>query len=93
MRTENAVYRPSLGYGMRVRLMKRGHHEDSKEATIFWALPNPSKRPENQWYDVRFDHGVYGRFHERYLERIDEGTKEPVKESGGQASAACPQLA
>lgn len=88
MRTENAVYRPALGYGMRVRLMKRDHHANSQEATLFWALPNPSKRPENQWYDVRFDDGVYGRFHERYLERIEEATREPMEESGGQASAA-----
>ena len=88
MRSENATYRPSLSYGQRVRLMKRDHHEYSQEAVILWALPNPSMRPENQWYDVRFENGVYGRFLERYLERIEEGTNEAHTESGGQASPA-----
>jgi hypothetical protein len=88
MRSENATYRPALGYGMRVRLMKRDHHEYSQEAAILRVLPNPSMKPENQWYDVRFESGVYGRFLERYLERIEAGTKEMHKESGGQASVA-----
>ena len=87
MRSENATYRPSLSYGQRVRLMKQDHHEYSKEAVILWVLPNPSMRPENQWYDVRFENGVYGRFLERYLERIEGGTKEMRRESG-QTSAA-----
>jgi hypothetical protein len=89
MRSENAVYRPAWGYGMRVRLSKRGHPEDSHAATILWALPNPSKRPENQWYDVRFDSSaspICGRFHERYLERIEEGA-----ESGSGAGVRLPQ--
>jgi hypothetical protein len=33
-----------------------------------YALPNRSGRPENQWYDVRFEDGVYDRFLGRYLE-------------------------
>ena len=87
MRTENTTYLPAFGDGMRVRLLKRDHHEYSQEAAILRVLPNPSMKPENQWYDVRFESGVYGRFLERYLERIEAGTKETHQESGGQTSA------
>lgn len=83
---KDLTYRPILSERTRVRLIKREHHEYSRHATIVRALPNPSGRPENQWYDVRFDDGVHGRFLERYLERTDsEGTEI---EGDGQASAA-----
>ena len=83
---KDSTYRPVLPEKARVRLLKRKHHEYTRPATLLHALPNPSGRPENQWYDVRFDDGVYGRFLERYLERIDlEGTG---RNEGGQASAA-----
>ena len=35
---------------------------------IIAVLINPSKRPEHQWYDVRFDNGILGRFREADLE-------------------------
>ena len=83
---KDPTYRPILSERTRVRLIKREHHEYSRPATLVRALPNPSGRPGNQRYDVRFDDGVYGRFLERYLERVDsEGTE--IK-GGGQASAA-----
>jgi hypothetical protein len=83
---KDSTYRPVLPEKARVRLLKREHHEYTRPATLLHALPNPSGRPENQWYDVRFDDGVCGRFLGCYLERIDfEGIDR--KESG-QASAA-----
>jgi hypothetical protein len=83
---KNSTYRPVLPEKARVRLLKREHHEHARPATLLHALPNPSGRPENQWYDVRFDDGAYGRFLGRYLERIDlEGID---RKEGGQASAA-----
>jgi len=66
----NTAYTPSLKENLRVRLMKAGHREDSHPAIVLRALENPSRRPESQWYDIRFDDGVYGRFLGRYLEPI-----------------------
>ena len=53
---------------------------------VLRVLPNPSCRPENQWYDVRFDDGLSGRFLGRYLERIDLEGKD--RKEGGQIFAA-----
>jgi hypothetical protein len=44
------------------------HRKNGKRCTILGALPNPSQRPENQWFDVRFDDYTTGRFLERYLQ-------------------------
>ena len=46
----------------RVRVTKKDHPKCSDLGAIVRTLPNPSERPENQWYDVRFDDGTYGRF-------------------------------
>jgi ABC-type multidrug transport system fused ATPase/permease subunit len=46
-------YVPNLSRGTRVRLM-RNHPKNGQLCTVIGPLPNPSKRPENQWYDVRF---------------------------------------
>ena len=59
---KDSTYRSVLPEKARVRLLKPEHHEYTRPATLLHALPNPSGRPENQWYDVRFDDGVYGRF-------------------------------
>ena len=56
--------------GTRVRLYKEHHRKSGQSATIVAALPNPSNRSDKQWYDVRFDDGVYGRFLVRHLESI-----------------------
>ena len=68
-------YIPLLKENNRVRLTKAGHRETSHPATVIRALENPSRLRKNQWYDVRFENGVYGRFQERYLERIVEDTR------------------
>ena len=86
--TEHSAKGPVLLEKTRVRLLKRDHRENSHPATLLRVLPNPSGIPENQWYDVQFDDGVYGRFLERYLERIEGSSEETAKKEGGQASAA-----
>jgi len=70
----------------RVRLLKREHQEYSRPATILHLLPNPSGRSESQWYEVRFDDGVYGRFLERYLECV--ASEEEKRNEGDQTAAA-----
>ena len=69
---ESSLYCPVLSERTRVRLVKSGHPENTHPASVLVALPNPSRRAENQWYDIRFDNGVYGRFQGRYLERIPD---------------------
>ena len=79
----NTAYTPSLKENIRVRLTKTGHREDSHSATVLRALENPSKRPESQWYDIRFDDGVYGRFLGRYLDPIAEGLEKAGENQPG----------
>jgi hypothetical protein len=82
----DSAHRIVLPEKTRVRLLKREHQEEGRTATILRVLPNPSGRPENQWYDVRFDDGVYGRFLGRYLERVaSEGSE---RKEDGQTFAA-----
>jgi hypothetical protein len=71
MRSENLIDNvPIWRPGTRVRLLKEGHRRSGECAKIVAALANPSKRPGNQWYDIRFDDGVYGRFVVRHLAHI-----------------------
>jgi hypothetical protein len=61
-------YKSNLADGSRVHFTGEEHHpKNGRYGTILGALPNPSQRPENQWYDVRFDDQSIGRFHERFL--------------------------
>lgn len=69
------TYVPAWSAGTRVRLTRKDHPEFLQSASIVAALPNPSQRQENQWYDVQFDDGRYGRFPARYLERLDSATE------------------
>jgi hypothetical protein len=70
-------YAPNLSRGTRVRLI--GHHrKNDQQCTIIDALPNPSKRLENQWYDVRFDDHTTGRFLERYLVPVAAERDKPA---------------
>jgi hypothetical protein len=85
---EKPAYRPALTEKTRIRLLKNDHHEHSRVATLLRALPNPSGQADKQWYDVRFDDGVYGRFLARYLEPIKDGSEESGTRAGDQASAA-----
>jgi hypothetical protein len=62
-------YLPNLARGTRVRFtLKAGHPRNGQYCTILGALPNPSGRADNQWYDVRFDDQALARLVERYLE-------------------------
>jgi hypothetical protein len=71
--TESSAYHPSLLEKARVRLLESEHPQNLQAAVILRALPNPSQRAVHQWYDVRFDNGILGRFLEKYLEPIIEG--------------------
>jgi hypothetical protein len=62
-------YFPNLARGTRVRFtLKADHPRNGQYCTILGALPNPSGRAENQWYDVRFDDQSLACLVERYLE-------------------------
>ena len=70
-------YVPNLSCGDRVVFIGKDHHPKSgQQCTILRLLPNPSKRAENQWYDVRFDDYSMGRFVERYLVRVNADDEE-----------------
>jgi len=56
----------------------RNHSKNGQLCTVIGALPNPSKRPEKQWYDVRFDDSSMGRFVERYLVTMAEDQDRPA---------------
>jgi hypothetical protein len=69
---EEPNYIANLPPGTKVRLAGLTQHvREGQAGTIIRTLPNPSERPENQWYDLRFPDGSIGRFPERYLVRID----------------------
>jgi hypothetical protein len=65
----------NLKVGMRVRVLESRDPRDSGTAKVVWLLPNPSGKPENQWYDVRFDNGRWGRFPARLVERADSSAQ------------------
>jgi hypothetical protein len=67
---DSSDYVPAWPTGTCVRLSLKDHRKSGHCGTIVAALPNPSKRREHQWYDVRFEAGVYGRFLEKYLECV-----------------------
>jgi hypothetical protein len=73
--------------GTRISLIGReGHPDNGKQGTIIGALPNPSGRKENQWYDVRFEDYRSGRFNQRYLAHASAtGIQEPDKKDSSAA--------
>ena len=73
-------YIPKLSRGTRVVFLGREHHpKNGRGGRIIGPVPNPSRRPENQWYDVGFDDHSIGRFHERYLVQVEAVSKgEPA---------------
>jgi hypothetical protein len=72
-------YKSNLVAGSRVLFKGKEHHSrNGQYCTILGALSNPSQRPENQWYDVRFDDQSVGRFHERCLHRESGEEKNNV---------------
>jgi hypothetical protein len=84
---ESSTYQPSFHEKARVRLVKSAHSQNGQMAVILRALPNPSKSAEHQWYDVRFDSGVFGRFLESYLQPVSEHG-ENENPAGGQSRTA-----
>jgi hypothetical protein len=65
-----------LSLGMRVRFNGQANNpKNGQHCTIIRVLPNPSNRPESQWYDVRFDDDSMGRFLRRYLVEFDHDEK------------------
>jgi len=81
---ESIPYHASLRERMRVLLVHDKHSHNQKTAIVMHVLPNPSQASRHQWYDVRFDDGIWGRFQERNLQSIP-----PVEaESPIQASVA-----
>jgi hypothetical protein len=67
---ESTLYRPSLKEGTRVLLVYDKHQQNHSTATVISVLPNPSRMPAHQWYDIRFDNSTFGRFLERHLQVI-----------------------
>jgi hypothetical protein len=69
-------YIPNLPRGVKVVLIGRDSHpKNGQRCIVVAALPNPSRRSEHQWYDVRFNDYSMGRFLERCLDRVDEKDK------------------
>ena len=64
-------YLPELRPGNRVRVVRGLGPSSILNATVIGALPNPSQRHENQWYDVKFDEGKLGRFNACFLKPIE----------------------
>jgi hypothetical protein len=65
------VYVPELRLGSRVRVVRGIGPHSILTATVIRALPNPSQRHENQWYDVKFDEGKLGRFKTCFLKPME----------------------
>jgi hypothetical protein len=66
----------TLSCGMRVRFMGQANNpKTGQHCTIIRILPNPSSRPQSQWYDVRFDDDSIGRYLTRYLVEFDDDEK------------------
>jgi len=75
---ESTSYRSSFLEGTRVLLVYDKHQQHQTTATVISVLPNPSRMPAHQWYDIRFDNGTWGRFLERHLQIIPT---EPVSKT------------
>ena len=61
-------YEPRFVGGKRVLFVGRDNNaRNGQRCTILGALPNPSQRSEHQWYDVRFDDYIPGRYLEKFL--------------------------
>jgi len=65
------AYVPELPPGCRVRVVRGIGPTSILTATVIRALANPSQRPENQWYDVKFNDGKLGRFNTCFLKPME----------------------
>ena len=71
-RQTRSEYTPDFPLGARVQVVRGvGPTTSILTATVIRALPNPSQRPENQWYDVKFDEGRLGRFNTCFLKSMN----------------------
>jgi hypothetical protein len=68
MKSETLIDFPE---GCRVRVRETDDPHFAGPAKVVVALPNPSRKRENQWYDVRFDSGRWARFPGRLLEFVE----------------------
>jgi hypothetical protein len=64
-------YVPELQLGSRVRVVRGIGPASVLTAIVIRALPNPSQRVENQWYDVKFADGKLGRFNTCFLKPME----------------------
>jgi hypothetical protein len=71
-------YIPDLTHGDRVLFRKDGSAKNGQVCSVFEVVPNPSRRSENQWYDVRFDDYAVARVHGRFLQKLLVTRKETV---------------
>ena len=65
------AYVPELPLGSRVRVVRGIGPTSVLTATVVRALDNPSQRPENQWYDVKFNDGKLARFNMCFLKPME----------------------
>ena len=73
------MYIPNLRTGVQVRVVELTQRvRGGQTGTVIRILPNPSKRADKQWYDVRFNDGFIGRFLEKNLVRIDANDQDRV---------------
>jgi hypothetical protein len=70
MHNNSSGYLPNLLLGAQVRLLKADGPNSGRIGTVISILTNPSRRSQQQWYDVKFDNGRFGRFREPDLERV-----------------------
>jgi hypothetical protein len=62
-------YIPHLPCGTQIRFVGLDRHSrNGPLCVIIRILPNPSKRAEHQWYDVRFEDGSIACLLEKRLE-------------------------
>ena len=65
------TYEPALQLGSRVRVVRGIGPTSVLTAIVVRALPNPSQRPDNQWYDVKFNDGKLARFNTCFLKPME----------------------
>jgi len=68
---EKRQYTAAMRYRTAVRLNRTDHSQYGNSGFIIRVLENRSEDRRNQWYDVLFENGVYGRFQEADLEQIE----------------------
>ena len=65
------LYVPELPLGSRVGVVRGIGPSSIVTATVIRALPNPSQRGENQWYDIKFEDGKQRRISNCFLKPME----------------------